>query len=722
MKKITLFAFLVTSSFLQAQRNFTLQEATSGGYTSFAPKNIIGKQWKDETSFTALDATYQNLVLRTQAEQWKETTLLTKNDLVQALQTQFPSERFQLSIFPYDYTWKDAQTLWFTVDEKDKKYVISFNVNQKTIEQAIAISSEASNELRSADGQKVAWLQGNNIHISDANGQTYAVTQDTDAGIVNGSDNTHRQEFGIKQGMWFSADGSKLMYYRKDETMVSDYPLPDFSTRVAEVKNIKYPMAGMKSEEVTLVIYDVATKQKTTLQTGTPKEQFLTAVTWDPSGKFVYVGVLNREQNHLKMNKYNSVDGKWIQTLFEEKSDKYVEPQNPLYFNPSNANEFIYLTDKEGYRQLYLYNTSGKLVKKLGYKDVVVKDFIGFQGKDIFYTGTANRGLDVLLYGVNIKSGQTQEKTKVSGVHSIAMSPEKTFFLDAYSNTTTPREIKVTETKNNQTTTLLQAKNPFEGQVTLPKMEFVTLKAADGKTELNGRLIYPVDFDANKKYPVMVYVYGGPHAQLVNNSWLGGASLFDFYMAQQGFVVFTLDNRGSDSRGRDFEQVIHRSLGQNEMADQMQGVAYLKTKNFVDTDKIGVYGWSFGGFMTTSLLLTHPDVFKVGVAGGPVMDWKWYEIMYGERYMDTPQENPEGYALTSTLDKAKNLKGRLLIIHGAQDPVVVQQHSMEFIEACIKAGKQVDYFLYPTHEHNVSGKDRVHLNEKIADYFIQHLK
>ena len=271
-------------------------------------------------------------------------------------------------------------------------------------------------------------------------------------------------------------------------------------------------------------------------------------------------------------------------------------------------------------------------------------------------------------------------------------------------------------------TTLVKADNPFTGKIDMPRIEMVTLTAADGTTPLNGRLIYPANFDANKKYPVMVYVYGGPHAQLVQNEWLGGAGLFDFYMAQNEYVVFTVDNRGSDARGKDFEHVIHRNLGVNEMADQMKGIEFLKSKAFVDADKIGVFGWSYGGFMTTSLMTNHSDVFKVGVAGGPVIDWKYYEIMYGERYMDTPQENPEGYEKTSLLNKAKDLKGRLLVIHGAQDPVVVQQHSMNFIEACIKAGKQVDYFLYPNHEHNVGGRDRIHMYAKIADYFDVHLK
>jgi dipeptidyl-peptidase-4 len=483
-------------------------------------------------------------------------------------------------------------------------------------------------------------------------------------------------------------------------------------------------MAGMKSEEVTLIIYDVATKGKITLKTDGPKEQFLTCVTWSPDGKFIYVGVLNREQNHLKLNKYDAANGNFIKTLFEEKATTYVEPLHDLTFIPGHADQFLYRTEKDGYEQLYLYNTDGKLLKNLGYKDVVITEFHGFDkdGKNAFYTGTANNGLDRQLYKVDLKSGKTTQITNGSGTHSAIVSSDGALVLDSFSNTNTPNDVSIITVKSGKAITLFKAENPFTGKTTLPKMELVTIIAADGKTPLNGRIIYPADFDANKKYPVMVYVYGGPHAQLVTNEWLGGSGLFDYYMAQKGYVVFTIDNRGSDARGRDFEHVVHRNLGVNEMADQMKGVDYLKSKNFVDAARIGVYGWSFGGFMTTSLMLDQADTFKVGVAGGPVCDWKYYEIMYGERYMDMPQENPEGYKNTNIIDKAQKLKGRLLVIHGAQDNVVVQQHSMQFIQACIQAGKQVDYFLYPTHEHNVRGKDRYHLNQKIADYFDTYLK
>jgi dipeptidyl-peptidase-4 len=255
----------------------------------------------------------------------------------------------------------------------------------------------------------------------------------------------------------------------------------------------------------------------------------------------------------------------------------------------------------------------------------------------------------------------------------------------------------------------------------MPEIEVGTIKSADGVNDLCYRLIKPINYNDGKKHPVLVYVYGGPHSQMVTESWMSGANLYFMFLAQQGYVVFTVDNRGTDNRGFEFESIIHRNLGVAEMADQMKGVEFVKSLPYVDANRIGVEGWSYGGFMTISLKLTHPDVFKVGCAGGPVIDWKWYEVMYGERYMDTPQENPEGYKSTSLLGKVNNLDGRLLVIHGAEDPTVVWQHSLEFIDACIKAGKLVDYFVYPHHPHNVRGADRVHLYKKMFDYYQQNL-
>ena len=261
---------------------------------------------------------------------------------------------------------------------------------------------------------------------------------------------------------------------------------------------------------------------------------------------------------------------------------------------------------------------------------------------------------------------------------------------------------------------LLQADNPLE-KFDVPQIEIGTLKAKDGN-EMFYRLIKPKDFDPKKKYPVLVYVYGGSHAQLVTETWRGGADYFLQYVAQEGFIVFTLDNRGSANRGTAFEQVTHRKLGEKEIEDQLLGVEFLKSLPYTNMEKAAIYGWSFGGFMTTTMMLTNPSIFKVAIAGGPVMDWRLYEIMYTERYMDSPQENLDGFEKTSLLNKVDNLQGRLLLIHGQKDDVVVPQHTFQFMQKCIEKGKLVDSFFYPTHPHNVRGKDRIHLNKLIFDY------
>nr|QIJ55684.1 PET hydrolase [uncultured Flavobacteriia bacterium] len=715
-------SFLLVGCVSFAQK-LTIEETVTGA-RKYAPTSLVGQQWrKDSKSITYLSTDFTNLLEKSATNGWKETVLTTKSEFEAALKVAFTGEEFTLRTFPFSIKWQTNATFETEIASKTNQYKIVYDVTTKKITSKIGYSIEGSQACFSANNA-VAWLKDNNIRITSTN-TTIEVTNDENPAIVNGSDYVHRQEFGIDRGMWWNATGTQLAYYRKDETMVGNYPIINWNEREAVNKDLKYPMAGMTSERVTLILYDVASGKKITIQTGEPKDQYLTMVSWEPSGKYIFVGILNRDQNHLKFNKYDAITGAFVKTLFEEKATTWVEPQHALTFVPNNPNQFIYQTDFNGYNQMYLYTTDGKLLKNLGFKDVVVTNLLGFDGTNtkINYIGTANNGLDRQLYQVDIKSGKTIQLTTISGTHNASVSSDGTMVLDQYSNATTPNEISILNIKTRiATTTLVKADNPFTGKIDLPRIEMVSLTAADGTTPLNGRIIYPANFDATKKYPVMVYVYGGSHAQLVTNKWLGGAGYFDMYMAQQGYVVFTLDNRGSDARGKKFCEVTHRNLGVNEMADQMKGVDFLKSKSFVDTNKIGVFGWSFGGFMTTSLLTSQPDTFKVGVAGGPVIDWKYYEIMYGERYMDTPQDNPEGYAKTSLLDKVKNLKGRLLLIHGAQDPVVVQQHSMNFIESSIKAGKQVDYFLYPNHEHNVSGRDRIHMYAKIADYFDVHLK
>ena len=615
-------------------------------------------------------------------------------------------------------TWLNAYQAYFYAVGKNGITLNQLDVKSRAMKQFTTVPQGAENQTVSEPTMRVAYTVKNNLFIADGDKQIQVT--DNPEGVVAGQ-SVHRNEFAINGGIFWSPDGKLLAYYSMDERMVTDYPLVDIQERIATAKPIKYPMAGMTSHQVTLHIYNMATGKEVVVKTGEPVEQYLTAITWNPDNKRIYIGVLNREQNHLRFNEYSAVNGELIQTIFEDRDEQYVEPQGPAYFLPNNPDQFIWKAQRDGYYHLYLYTISKKQVQQLTKGDFVITDFNGFSkdGSKIYYRSTEVSPLERHCYMMDIKSGKVTKLTSAHGTHDVMPSKSGRYFLDFYSSTDVPNNVDLLDRNGKFISRVHQAENPLKdyniGETTLG-----TLKAEDGQT-LYTRLIKPYNFDSSKKYPVIVYVYGGPHAQLITDDWLAGAGIYLNYLAQEGFLVFTLDNRGSADRGEAFEQCIHRQCGQLEMRDQMVGIEWLKTLPYVDADRIGSDGWSYGGFMSTSLKINHPEVFKVSVAGGPVLDWKYYEIMYGERYMDTPQENPEGYELTSLENKTDKLEGKLLMIHCTTDPVVMWQHSLVFVENCIHNGKQLDYFVYPGHDHNVYGMDRAHLITKITQYFKDNL-
>ena len=580
-----------------------------------------------------------------------------------------------------------------------------------------------------------AFTEGNNLFYTDLSQPTVSVTTDTDPNIVNGQA-VHRNEFGIETGIFFSPKGKYLAYYRMDQTMVKDYPVIDWSEIPAKNTNVKYPMAGDSSHQVTLEVYNITTQQTITLKTGErEKDHYLTCVTWSPDEKYIYIAILNRGQNHLWLNKYSAVTGEKVKTLFEEKSDKYVEPQHPLSFLPGSNTQFIWWSQRDGYMHLWLCDEEKNTIKCLTPGDYVVNELIGFNKRtgEALITSAKEDPREKHGYAVNWKNGKMRRLDTEPGTHTYMASEDGEYLFDVFTSEwikwiegafhgsrIVARWGRVIDVQGKVVKSILDAPDPLQ-DFERPELQNKSIIAQDG-TLLYGKLILPANFDKKKKYPVIVYLYNGPHVQLVKNAFPASGNLWYEYMAQHGYIVWVMDGRGSSNRGLKFEQATFRHLGTVEMEDQLRGVEYLKSLPFVDSTRMGVHGWSFGGFMTTSLMLRHPGVFKVGVAGGPVMDWRMYEIMYGERYMDTPQENPEGYKEAALFDKAKNLKGKLLLIHGTQDATVVWQHSINFLKAAVDQNVQVDYFVYPGYEHNVRGKDRVHLMQKVTDYFDQFLK
>ena len=653
-------------------------------------------------------------IITTMPNSKKEATFLTLDELNGYKKAEGIAE---LKRIP-QLTWiNDFQAYFYSLGENGIT-LNKMDIKSKTIEAITSIPQDAENQNICNPTLNVAYTIDNNLYV--AKGDKQIQITDNPEGVVAGQ-SVHRNEFAINGGIFWSPDGKLLAYYSMDERMVTDYPLVNIQARIATTKPIKYPMAGMTSHQVTLHVYNIATGKEIVVKTGEPAEQYLTAITWNPDNKRIYIGVLNREQNHLKFNEYSAITGDFIQTIFEDRDEQYVEPQGPAYFLPDNSDQFIWKAQRDGYYHLYLYTISKKTAKQLTKGNFVITDFNGFSkdGSKIYYRSTEVSPLERHCYMMDIKSGKVTKLTKEHGTHDIVPSGNGKYFLDFYNSTDVPYNVDLQDNSGKLVRRLHEAENPLK-DYNIGKTELGTLKAEDGQT-LYTRLIKPYNFDASKKYPVIVYVYGGPHAQLITDTWTAGAGIYLNYLAQEGFLVFTLDNRGSADRGEAFEQCIHRQCGQLEMRDQMVGIEWLKTLPYVDANRIGSDGWSYGGFMSTSLKINHPEVFKVSVAGGPVLDWKYYEIMYGERYMDTPQENPEGYELTSLENKTDKLEGKLLMIHCTTDPVVMWQHSLVFVENCIHNGKQLDYFVYPGHDHNVGGPDRAHLVTKITQYFKDNL-
>ena len=698
-----------------AQKQFTLEDLNFGGknYANMVPQNRTLRWWGERLVRVSADSCWSvNL------KNGKETLLFTRNEINLWLGSNNKVSSLSYASFPYP----DVSLAMLYAG--DKRLLVDFkNKRLQWSQQYGGQASEWSKKSR-----VLAQVKDDNLFVIDATGKTTQLTTDGSRDIVYGQ-SVHRNEFGIEGGLFWNPQGTRLAFYRMDQSMVTDYPLVDVpelddTTRyIAAPAPEKYPMAGQTSHKVTVGVYDLATGKTVYLDAGDPTDRYFTNVCWNPEGTIVFMQEVNRDQNDCHLVSYDAITGKRIAELYHETHDKYVEPQTPIVFLPWDDSQFIMQSQRDGYNHLYIFK-DGKLNRQLTSGKWVVMEVLGFDkgNHNVIIAANAESPIQRNIYRVNVDNGiMTRIDEGGKGWHNAMLSDNGKWLIDNYQEPDVPRNIALVNTATGNTLRYFTAPDPWLGY-TVPEYRCGSIKAADGITPLYYRMVMPVDFDPTKKYPTVVYVYGGPHAHNVDARWHYCSRSWETYMAQRGYLLFILDNRGSENRGRDFEQATFRHLGQEEMKDQMCGVDFLKSLPYVDADRLGVHGWSFGGFMTISLMTNYPDVFKVGVAGGPVIDWKWYEVMYGERYMDTPQDNPEGYAQTSLLAKAQDLKGRLQIIIGLNDPTVVPQHAYSFLKACIAAGTQPDFYVYPGQGHNMMGHQSVHLHERITRYFDDYLK
>ena len=720
---------LLSGTMTMAQnKQFTLEDLNYGGknYRQMTPRSAYYTWWGDE-----LVRTEQQKCVLINKKTKEETILFTLRDVNKAFADYVgiasgmldnPIMRTDYAVFPYPnqpivkllnsretilYDWKSQKVLMSQLGGYD--------------EGDWCAASRAS-----------AYTLNDQLYVVDRDGKKHQLTQDGSREIVYGQ-SVHRDEFGIYKGTFWSPDGNRLAFYRMDQSMVADYPQVNTSTRISTEEPDKYPMAGETSHKVTVGIYDLTTDKTLYLQVGDPTDRYFTNIQWSPDSKTIYIFELNRDQTDIELVSYDATTGARNGVLYHEHNDKYAEPLNPITFLPWDHSKFIIQSQKDGYNHLYLHDLSGKELRQLTKGEWVVLDLVGYNKarKSAIILSTEASPIQNNLYEVNLNNGKRTlldsgtgchgNVYEESGHHDLILSSSGNFIYDDFSDPNTPRELDILDVAKHKRTMLTKSEDPWKDYA-VPEFSCGTIKAADGTTDLYYRMVKPVGFDPQKKYPTVIYVYGGPHSRNVEASWHYMSRGWETYMAQKGYLIFVLDNRGSCDRGLAFEQATFRQLGQIEMADQMKGVEFLCSLPYVDADRIGVHGWSFGGFMTISLMTNYPDVFKVGVAGGPVIDWKWYEVMYGERYMDTPESNPKGYKKTSLLNQAKRLRGKLQILQGMNDKTVVPQHCLEFINACIEAGTQPDFFVYPGEPHNMRGHKSVHLHERITQYFEDYLK
>ncbi|HPF12240.1 MAG TPA: DPP IV N-terminal domain-containing protein [Flavobacteriaceae bacterium] len=704
--RVTLFVFLVAGIALGQNKTLTLEDATLGYMKGLYPQQIWSLQWTDADHVYAM--VQDNNLRYTDAASGKVVQTLTLEDF----QKRYPNAKY----FP-GFSFVGTERLVFEDGNTINEY------HPKTGAQStFAYPEDAANAEYSSKANAVAYTLGNNLYVATKENPQWVVTSNEDGNVVSGQA-IARSEYGITKGTFWSPNGNFLAFYVKDESEVTDYPLVDITTYPASEKTIKYPMAGQGSEVPSVGIYNMKTHQTTYLNIDTKDHHYLTNLTWTPDEQYVLIAELNRATTRYELNRYSVQTGQKGNTILTEENPIWVEPEHDAVFIPGKSDAFLWFSEQDGFMNLYWYTTDGKRVKQLTSFNWVVEDILGFdkEAKNVIITGTGPDAREAHAYKVNLKNGKFTLLNPEPGSHTSQLSGDGDYLIDVYSSLTIPGITQIVSIKDGKSSTLLKSPNPL-ADYRMGTQEFVDLRAEDG-TLLHGILMKPANFDPSKKYPVLVYVYGGPHAQLVTNSFLGGASMWlPAFATLNDYIVFTLDNRGSARRGFAFESGIHKQLGELEMKDQMVGVSYLQSLPYVDSSQMAVNGWSFGGFMASSLMLRHPGTFTTAVAGGPVIDWKYYEVMYGERYMDTPQENPEGYERARVSKYITNLQGNLMVVIGSVDPVVVPQHAMSLLKAAIDNNIQMDFFTYPMHEHNVRGKDRVNLIEKMAAYIVQHNK
>ena len=712
----------------QQKQNITLEDIWQKG--TFQAKSVPGFNWmKDGRFYSSLDE--GSLV------QHDVTTGQPVQTLAAAADLKLPGQPQPLPVDGYSFNADEQQILFSTATEpiyrrSSKSTFYIYNRQSKQLTPLSQVPGKQLYATFSPDGKRVAFVRDNNLFVTDlATMQEKAVTTD---GVINkiingGTDWVYEEEFEFAQGFQWSPDSRYVAFYTFDESQVPEYNMQEWGTLYPKDYRYKYPKAGEKNSIVSVSAYDIAAAKTTKLDVGPEQDQYIPRILWTQTPDLLSIRRMNRLQNRLEILHANAKTGQ-SQVVLTDTDKAYVEVNDDLRYL-QGGKEFLFSSEKDGYRHLYLYSMSGKLVRQLTKGPWEITSIDGFDEKKglVYYTSTEASPLQRHLYRVDLKGkGKTRLSEAGPGTDVVNMSADTRYYLNYRSDAGQPQTVSLRNGQDGKLVKTLEDNAKLRQKLTdynLGKLEFINFKTAEG-VELNASVLKPANFDASKKYPVLMYVYGGPGSQTVRDDAGGGIAFTNYLwhqlLAEQGYIVVSVDNRGTGARGAQFKKSTYANLGKLETDDQAASARYLATLPYVDKARIGIWGWSFGGYMTALALTKNADLFKMGISVAPVTNWRYYDTVYTERFLKTPQENPAGYDDNSPVQHADKLRVKLLLVHGTGDDNVHFQNSVAFTDAMIKANKDYQTLYYPNRNHGIyGGTTRLHLYRQMTDFVLKNL-
>ena len=713
--------FIVTAAHAQQKKEITLEDIWMKG--TFRPKGI------DELNFTKDGEHYTKandkgqIVKVNIAKPTQETVLFDYNAVS-------PKIEFENYAFSSDeqYLLLYAETEAIYRHSTRGKYYV-YNIATKKVTE-VNNGKKVMYASFSPKADKVAFIEDNNLKVQDlATGEVAAITTDGEFNkIINGSsDWVYEEEFAIDKCYFWSPDGARLAYIRFDESGVREFSFDKYGTLYPEGYKYKYPKAGEANSLVSVHVYDVAAKKTVLVDVGKNPDQYIPRIAWTAEATKLLVVRMNRTQNQLDMLIADATSGA-TNMIYTETSNTYLdihEGKGNFFTFLADKKRFILQSEKDGFNHLYLFDISGKLINQITKGNWDVSDINAIDEKNgiVYYTAYGESPMRNEVYSIKFDGTKNTKLTTQQGRYDAKFTPNNKYIFLQYSSNFTPPVFTINDNKGKQLQVLednASLKNKM-GEYNLSPKEFFTFKIESGE-ELNGWMIKPANFDPAKKYPVLMYVYGGPGSQTVTDEFNSGWFFWHQMMAQKGYIIVSIDNRGTGARGVAFKNSTYLNLGQKETEDQITGAQYLATLPYVDAKRIGIHGWSFGGYMSSLCITKGADYFKAAVAVAPVTNWKYYDSIYTERFLDTPQNNKKGYEDNSPINFVNKLKGKYLLIHGMADDNVHFQNSVEMVDALNKANKQYEFYMYPGKNHGIyGGNTRLHLYTKLTNFILENL-